>query len=79
MSDTKYKQYPRQVRACILQVAKDAKDLKTVAELHGVNKRTALSWIEAAMETGDWSGCQRPRGGSKNQRALRFEDMQVGS
>ncbi|KAE8976592.1 hypothetical protein PR001_g25374 [Phytophthora rubi] len=57
MSDTtKYKQYPRQVRACILQVAKDAKDRKTVAELHGVNERTAWGWIKAAMETGDWSG-----------------------
>ncbi|KAE9039561.1 hypothetical protein PR003_g8196 [Phytophthora rubi] len=67
MSDTKCKQYPRQVRACILQVAKDAKYWKTVAELHGVNERTAWGWIKAAMETGDWSGCQGPRGGSKKK------------
>ncbi|KAE9274440.1 hypothetical protein PF008_g29594 [Phytophthora fragariae] len=78
MSDTKYKQYPRQVRACILQVAKDAKDWKTVAELHGVNERTAWGWIKAAMETGDWSGCQGPRVGSKKKLVDAHVDCLLG-
>ncbi|KAG6948673.1 hypothetical protein JG687_00015329, partial [Phytophthora cactorum] len=39
-------------------------DWKTVADLYDVKERTALGWIKAAMDTGDWSGNQKQRGGS---------------
>ncbi|KAE8907421.1 hypothetical protein PF005_g2450 [Phytophthora fragariae] len=78
MSDTKYDQYPWQVRACILQMSKDAKDWKIVAELLGVDECTAWGWIKAAMDSGDWSGCQRPRGGSKKKLVGAHVDNLVG-
>ncbi|GMF53398.1 unnamed protein product [Phytophthora fragariaefolia] len=43
MPPTIYKEYSLEVRACILRVAKEAKDWKAAAELHGVNDRSAFT------------------------------------
>ncbi|KAG4045074.1 hypothetical protein PC123_g19512 [Phytophthora cactorum] len=64
MPTTRYKAYPRHVRAHVLRVAKEAGDWKTVADIYDVKERTAWGWIKAAMDTGDWSGNQKQRGGS---------------
>ncbi|KAG2774441.1 hypothetical protein PC116_g2870 [Phytophthora cactorum] len=64
MPTTPYKAYPRHVRAHVLRVAKEAGDWKTVADLYDDKERTAWGWIKAAMNTGDWSGNQKQRGGS---------------
>ncbi|KAG3114664.1 hypothetical protein PI125_g6212 [Phytophthora idaei] len=64
MPTTRYKAYPRHVRAHVLRVAKEAGDWKTVADLYDVKERTAWGWIKAAMDTDDWSGNQKHRGGS---------------
>ncbi|GMF40450.1 unnamed protein product [Phytophthora fragariaefolia] len=64
MPPTSYKEHSLEVRVCIFRVAKEAKDRKAAAELHGVNEPTAWGWIKVAMDTGDWSGRQKQRGGS---------------
>ncbi|GMF43774.1 unnamed protein product [Phytophthora fragariaefolia] len=64
MPPTIYKEHSLEVRACILRVAKEAKDWKAAAELHGVNERTAWGWIKVAMDTRYWCGRQKQRGGS---------------
>ncbi|KAG6945678.1 hypothetical protein JG687_00017141, partial [Phytophthora cactorum] len=64
MPTTPYKAYPRHVRAHVLRVAKEAGDWKTVADLYDDKERTAWGWIKAAINTGDWSGNQKQRGGS---------------
>ncbi|GMF45392.1 unnamed protein product [Phytophthora fragariaefolia] len=67
MPPTIYKEHSLEVRACILRVAKEAKDWKAAAGLYGVNELTAWGWIKVAMDTVDWSGRQKQRGGSPKQ------------
>ncbi|EGZ23185.1 hypothetical protein PHYSODRAFT_478459, partial [Phytophthora sojae] len=62
-----YNRYPQQVCACILLAAEKAKEWKTVAALHDVHERTASGCIKTAMDTGDWSGVQKQRGGSEKK------------
>ncbi|KAJ8574601.1 hypothetical protein ON010_g4614 [Phytophthora cinnamomi] len=64
MTPMRYKRYPQQVRACVLRAAEKGKDWKTAAKVHDVRERTTWGWVTTALDTGDWSGVQKRRGGS---------------
>ncbi|KAG2770150.1 hypothetical protein PC129_g10597 [Phytophthora cactorum] len=78
MPATNYKRYSLEVRACVLRVAKEAKDWKAVVELHNINERTAWGWIKTAMDTGDWSGEHKQRGGSSKKLVDAYVDYLLG-
>ncbi|KAG2790396.1 hypothetical protein PC129_g6866 [Phytophthora cactorum] len=78
MPATNYKRYSLEVRVCALRVAKEAKDWKAVAELHKINERTAWGWIKTAMDTGDWIGEHKQRGGSSKKLVDAHVDYLLG-
>jgi|UniRef100_K3WL58 transposase len=59
-----YKSYPPDVRRRVLAAARAGDNWRLVAKHNGVVDVTAYGWVRAAMMADDWSGHQKPRGGS---------------
>lgn len=59
-----YNSYSQDVRLRVLKAAQDGDNWKAVALHNGVTEKTAYGWARAAATANEWSGAQKPRGGS---------------